>query len=281
MSEHFTAWIGRTETVTEDISAARVAQLAATLDLAEAPGPGAPLPPAWQWLYFNPAVRQSELGVDGHPRRGGFLPPIELPRRMWAGSRITYHAPLPIGASAEKVSEIVKVEAKSGKSGSLVFVTVRHQTSANGTLCIEEEQDLVYRSPPEPGAPAAPGKPAPDNAKWSEEIMPTAPLLFRYSALTFNGHRIHYDAPYATQEEGYPGLVVQGPLTATLLHGLAVRARPGQRLAQFSFRGLSPLFVDRPFHIEAAEVEGNPSELSVWARLDSGELGMQATAIFA
>jgi 3-methylfumaryl-CoA hydratase len=279
-TQDFSAWVGRTETVQEDIAAARVAQLAAALDLESAPAKDDALPPAWHWLYFNPAVRQSQLGEDGHPQRGGFLPPITLPRRMWAGSRINYLAPVSIGAEAAKTSEILKVETKVGKSGTLIFVTLRHVISSGGKPCIEEEQDLVYREPAAPGSPPAPGKAAPDNAQWSERIDPDTPLLFRYSALTFNGHRIHYDAPYATQEEGYPGLVVHGPLTATLLHGLAVRARPGERLTGFSFRGLSPIFVDHPFWIEAAEVDGKPGELALWARTETGDLAMQATATY-
>jgi len=276
MSEDWAGWVGRSETVVEEIWAPRVAQLAATLDLPRALGEGEPLPPGWQWLFFNPAVRQSEVGEDGHPRRGGFLPPIELPRRMWAGSRLSYHAPLTVGGTAEKRSEIARIDSKKGRSGTLVFVTLRHTISQGSVIAMEEEQDLVYRAPPAPGDPAPAGKPAP-RAQWSEPVHPDAPLLFRYSALTFNGHRIHYDAPYATEVEGYPALVVHGPLTATLLQGLAAKARPGGRLTSFAFRGLAPLFVDRTFHIEAAESEEG---LSLWARNERGEMAMQASATF-
>ncbi len=278
--QDFSAWVGRTETISEQIYAGRIVQQAATLDLENVPATGDPLPPGWQWLYFNPAMRPGGLGADGHAVRGGFLPPVSLPRRMWAGSRITYHAPLPIGSLAEKTSEILKVETKVGKSGTLVFVTVQHSVFSGGALCSVEEQDLVYRDAPAPlapGAVAAPGKQAPEIAAFSERIDPTPTMLFRYSALTFNGHRIHYDAPYATGEEGYPGLVVHGPLTATLLQGLAVKASGGRSLKSFSFRGLSPLIVDRPFWIEAAQ-EGEG--LSLWARMESGELAMQASATF-
>ncbi|TAK99218.1 MAG: acyl-CoA dehydrogenase [Rhodospirillaceae bacterium] len=279
-SDDFSAWVGRTETVVEEISAGRVAALAATLDYDAAPAAGTGLPPGWQWLFFNPTVRRRELGSDGHPQRGGFLPPVTLPRRMWAGSRLIYHAPLLIGTEASRTSEILKVESKTGQSGTLTFVTVRHTHAMGGQRCIEEEQDIVYRSPPAPGAAAPPKKPAPERATWSEEIIPDTTLLFRYSALTFNGHRIHYDRPYAVGEEGYPDLVVHGPLTATLLQGLAVRAQPSRRLVRFSFRGLSPLFVSRSFRIEAALVEGKPNELALWARADDGDLSMQATAVF-
>ncbi|QYU69176.1 MaoC family dehydratase N-terminal domain-containing protein [Leptolyngbya sp. 15MV] len=273
----WSGWVGRSETSAEQVWASRVAQLAATLDLDRAPRDGAPLPPGWQGLFFTPAVRQSELGADGHPRRGGFLPPIDLPRRMWAGSRLRYHEPLTVGDKAEKRSEIARIDSKEGRTGTLVFVTVRHTISQGSVIALEEEQDLVYRAPPAPGEPAPPGKPAP-SAMWSEPVHPDAPLLFRYSALTFNGHRIHYDAPYASGVEGYPALVVHGPLTATLLQGLATKARPGERLATFAFRGLAPLFVDRTFHIEAAE---DGEGLALWARNERGEMAMQASATFA
>ena len=278
--EDWSAWIGRTETAFEEISSWRVAALAATLDFDDVPATGTGLPPGWHWLFFNPVVRRRELGSDGHPWRGGFLPPITLPRRMWAGGRLVYRAPLPIGAAASRTSEILKIESKTGKSGTLIFVTVRHTLSAGGERCLEEEQDIVYRSSTTPGTGAPPKTPAPERAAWSENIDPNATLLFRYSALTFNGHRIHYDQAYALEEEGYPNLVVHGPLTATLLQGLAVRAQPARRLIQFSFRGVAPLFVDRSIWIEAATVDGKPNELSLWARGAGGDLAMQATAVF-
>ncbi len=278
-SNDFSAWVGRTETIAEEISPWRVAALAATLDYDSVPAEGSALPPAWHWLFFNPVARRRELGTDGHPRRGGFLPPVTLPRRMWAGSRVTYHKPLTIGVQAERKSELLKIETKTGQSGALVFVTLRHLISAGAEICIEEEQDLVYREAAPSGASPAPKKRAPQNPTWSEEIRPDTTLLFRYSALTFNGHRIHYDKAYAQNEETYPDLVVQGPLPATLLHGFAVRAQPKQRLLRFSFRGLNPLFVDRPFWIEASEAEGKPGELSIWARAEDG-LATQASAVF-
>ncbi|MCK6454760.1 MAG: MaoC family dehydratase N-terminal domain-containing protein [Alphaproteobacteria bacterium] len=278
--EDWSAWIGRTETVVDTIAPRRVAALAATLDEDAAPGPGAALPPGWHWLFFNPAVRRRELGSDGHPRRGGFLPPIALPRRMWAGGRLRYDAPLTIGAEASRLSEIVKIDSKTGRSGALTFVTVRHTITEDGRRCIEEEQDIVYRSPPPPDAGAPPRSAVLEGAEWSEEIWPDTTLLFRYSALTFNGHRIHYDQAYAVHEEGYSGLVVHGPLTATLLQGLAARARPAWRLARFSFRGLAPLLADRPFRIEAGSADGRPYELTLWARGADGSAAMEGTAVF-
>jgi len=278
MQNAYEAWIGREEERTERIHAPLVEALAATLDLDSAPGAGNPLPPGWQWLFFNPRARRSELGVDGHPQRGGFLPPIELPRRMWAGSRIRYLAPLLVDAEATRRSRITKVENKVGKSGSLWFVTVEHSSSRDGSLCIVEEQDLVFRDAPPPGAnPPAPQR-YDGEALWSRGIEPDTTMLFRYSALTFNGHRIHYDQHYARNEEGYPDLVVHGPLTATLLQQFAVEHGGGRRLAAFDFRGVTPLFVGRPFQLEGRS-ESDRS-LALWARGPDGELAMSATATF-
>lgn len=271
--------IGRTETKMAAIATERVEALANALDIEAAPGEGEPLPAGWHWLFFNPFVRRSELGVDGHPRRGGFLPDVALPRRMWAGGRLVYHKPLVIGGPAEKASEITKVAAKSGRAGQLVFVTVRHTIAQDGVTAVEEEQDIVYREAPAPDAPRPQPQAAPDNAEWSETFDPDPVLLFRYSALTSNGHRIHYDQPYATQEEGYPDLVVHGPLIATLLQKFARECRPGRRLSAFDFRGMAPLFVGRRFHLEAAPAEAEGS-LDVWARGPEGELAMKAEARF-
>lgn len=278
MTEHdWGAWIGRSEVSTEAIAPERVAALAATLDLETAPAPREALPPGWHWLFFNPFARRSGLGEDGHPRRGGFLPPIPLPRRMWAGGRLDYLAAIPVGAVVERRSEITAIDRKLGKRGELVFVTVRHLLTAGGATCLSEEQDIVYRAPAAPGTPAPRPEPAPEGATAGEEVRPDPVLLFRYSALTANGHRIHYDLPYAREQEGYPNLVVHGPLTATLLQGFARRCRGGARLARFAFRGVSPLFVDRPFRLEAAP-EGDA--LRLWARGPEGELAMQAEASF-
>ena len=270
--------IGRTEHLTAVILAERVAALSATLDFDLSPTAGEALPAGWHWLCFNPFVARSRLGLDGHPKRGGFLPDVALPRRMWAGGRLTYRTPLPVGAEAEKKSEIANVVTKSGRAGQLVFVTVRHWISYGGAVCIEEEQDIVYREAAAPDAPKPVPAPAPEGAVWSEEVVPDPVLLFRYSALTSNGHRIHYDQPYATGEEGYRDLVVHGPLIATLLQGFAVKCRPQETLSGFEFRGMAPLFVDRPFRLEA-KPDGDGG-LDVWARGPDGELAMKATASF-
>lgn len=267
--------IGRTESHVQTLVAERAAALAATLDLDTSPADGDPLPPGWHWLYFNPFVQRRNIGADGHPKRGGFLPAVTLPRRMWAGGRLSYHTPLIIGRDAEKVSEIHDVKVKSGRAGQLVFVTVRHRLSQDGTLCVEEEQDIVYREAPAPGSPKPTPPAAPDGAVRSQTVTPDPVLLFRYSALTSNGHRIHYDRSYAREEEDYRDLVVHGPLTATLLQGFATTE--GRRLSRFDFRGVAPLFADRPFSLEAAaDTDGT---LSLWAKGPDGELAMQATAV--
>jgi len=279
VEDKYEAWVGREEARSDRINESAVQAMAATLDLESAPGAGDPLPPGWQWLFFNPAVRRSELGVDGHPARGGFLPPITLPRRMWAGSRIRYLADLSVASEATRRSKILKVQNKVGKSGALCFVTVEHTTSYGSTPCIVEEQDLVYREANQPGASSSPAlKRYEGEAQWSCHFVADTTLLFRYSALTFNGHRIHYDQAYARNEEGYPGLVVHGPLTATLLQQFALNHGGGRRLTSFSFRGVNPLFVDRAFQLEGREEDG--STLSVWARGPEGELAMSATARF-
>ena len=278
MSTAYDAWIGREEERTQRILAPAVHAMAATLGLDGAPAAGDPLPPGWQWLFFNPAAPRGELGVDGHPKRGGFLPPIELPRRMWAGSRLRYLADLPVDAEATRRSRILKVENKVGKRGSLWFVTVEHQTTCTGRTCIVEEQDIVYREATPPGAAAAAVQRHDGEAQWGRGFEPDTTLLFRYSALTFNGHRIHYDQAYARHEEGYRDLVVHGPLTATLLQQLAVEHGGGRRLAAFEFRGVSPLFVDRAFRLEGHALAD--SSLALWARSPDGELAMSATAAF-
>lgn len=278
MTAAYESWIGREDEHRERIQPGAVQALAATLDLERAPGLGEALPPGWQWLFFNPVVRRSGLGVDGHPQRGGFLPPIELPRRMWAGSRIQYLADLPVDAMATRHSLISKVENKTGKRGSLWFVTVVHTTTCEGKTCIVEEQDIVYREATPPGTPQPPAVPYAEQAQWGRAFMPDTTLLFRYSALTFNGHRIHYDQPYARDEEGYPDLVVHGPLTATLLQQLALEQGQGKQLAQFDFRGVSPLFVGRGVRLEGRhESDGS---LSLWARGPNEELAMSAKAVF-
>lgn len=274
----YDAWVGREEEYSGCIHESVAEAMAATLDIDCAPRSGQPLPPGWQWLFFNPAVRRSELGADGHPARGGFLPPVELPRRMWAGSRIRYLADLPVGARATRRSKILKVVNKSGRRGALCFVTVEHSVACDGVTRIVEEQDIVYREATPAGTSAAKPERYDGEAQWSRSFEADTTLLFRYSALTFNGHRIHYDQSYARNEEGYPDLVVHGPLTATLLQHFAVEHGGGRRLSGFTFRGVNPLFVGRAFQLEGRE--DGAATLSVWARGPNGELAMSASASF-
>ena len=276
--EDWSAWLGRSETCHDLIAAERVAALAATLGLDLAPREDDLLPPGWQWIFFNKMAKRREIGVDGHPRRGGFLPPVTLPRRMWAGSRLAYSPGVVIGAAAERTSVISKIETKTGRGGQLVFITVTHTTRCGGRDCIVEEQDIVYREPPPTNAPAPTLTPAPVGAEQQYEVAPDTVLLFRYSALTYNAHRIHYDLAYARGEEGYPNLVVHGPLTATLLQNFATTCASGRRMTRFEFRGIHPLFLGASFRLEAAR--GDDGALKVWARGPQGELAMQATALF-
>ena len=237
------SWIGRSETRSDVSTAAPVAALAATLDRDDPPPvPGSEVPPLWHWLYFTPLTRARDLGPDGHAKLGGFLPPVPLPRRMWAGGRLEFERPLRVGEAITRTSRIGAVSGKSGRSGALVFVTVHHAISDAAGVALHEQHDIVYREPPRPGAAAAPPQPAPHDEAFAREIVPDPVLLFRYSALTFNGHRIHYDRKYVTEVEGYPGLVVHGPLIATLLLDLLRRERPDGRVRRFEFRAQRPVF---------------------------------------
>jgi 3-methylfumaryl-CoA hydratase len=270
-------WIGATEQRGDDVSAAPLAALSATLDRDDpAPLPGSDVPPLWHWLFFNGAARQSELGPDGHPRRGGFLPPVDLPRRMWAGGRLQFNHPLQVGDEVLRRSRIADVSGKRGRSGELVFVGVHHEISNARGVALTEEHDIVYRSAPQPGAAAAAPVMAPRDEQFSREIVPDPVLLFRYSALTFNGHRIHYDLDYARDVEGYPGLIVHGPLIATLLLDLARRQMPQLAVRRFEFKALHPWFHIHPFTLCGRTDAGG--RIALWARDHAGVLAMQAVA---
>jgi len=277
--EHLRGWVGKKEVRSDSLTAWPIAALAATLDEPElAVDIGSPVPNGWHWIFFLEAKPASELGSDGHPKRGGFLPPVPLPRRMWAGGRLEFIQPLKIGDPITRESEILSVEPKSGRSGTLVFVTVRHTIKAAGTIAIIEEQDIVYREAAQKGEPLPPGKPAPGNAAWSRRVMPDSTLLFRYSALTFNGHRIHYDKDYATNEEHYPGLVVHGPMQATLLLDLC-RQNARRTLKQFEYRAQHPLFAGRAFTVNG-NFDAAASQADVWTANDAGNYAMRGTASF-
>jgi 3-methylfumaryl-CoA hydratase len=277
--EQFRNWVGRKESRRDVIAGWPVTALAATVDDGGVSAqPGSPLPAGWHWMFFLEAKPASELGADGHPKRGGFLPPVPLPRRMWAGGRLEFLRPLAVGEAVTRESEIVSVEPKSGRSGTLVFVTVRHTIAGAAGTAIVEEQDIVYREAAKPGEPLPPGKAAPASAQWTRRVLPDAVMLFRYSALTFNGHRIHYDKDYAVHEEHYPGLVVHGPLQATLLLDL-LRHHAGRPVRRFEYRAQYPMFAGSPF-----TVNGNPDaaggQAEVWTANEAGYYAMRGSASF-
>ncbi|MDR0479427.1 MAG: MaoC family dehydratase N-terminal domain-containing protein [Burkholderiaceae bacterium] len=269
-------WTGRTETVAETLDPVLAARVAATLG-GPPLQPGDPLPPLWHWTFFIVTAPLDGLGTDGHPARGGFLPPAEDRNRMWAGGRIEWRAPLVVGVPAERRSTVASVQEKTGRTGSLLFVTVRHQYWQGGALTIDEEQDIVYRQPSPPKLTGTDPVPAAHAVQWQETVEPTPVLLFRYSAATFNGHRIHYDLPYVTGAEGYPGLVVHGPLIATRMVAAFGRAHPGARLTHLAYRGLRPLIAPAPFQV-AGRVTG-PGQAELWAGQD-GTLAHRAELKF-
>lgn len=282
---HLQTWQGRSTSTPDAITAAPMRALSATLDRDDAaPVPGTAVPPLWHWLYFLPHARQSELGPDGHPQRGGFLPPVPLPRRMWAGGRLRWERqnPLQVGQDAERVSTIQSVQHKNGRSGELLFVQVEHRFSNTQGLSLVEEHDIVYRAAAQSGEAAAQPQQPPlaGQQQWSRVITPDDVLLFRYSALTFNGHRIHYDRKYVTEVEGYPGLIVHGPLIATLLVDLVRRSLPTAQVLTFSFKAVRPTF-----DLHRFSVHGKPSAdgktVELWAQDHEGWLTMQATATLA
>ena len=277
--EHLRSWIGRTETHDDLLSPWTASAVAATLrNDGQAWPAGQALPPLWHWCYFLPTAPQNRLGPDGHPARGGFLPPVPLPRRMFAGSQFEFFAPLRLGAPATKTSCVMDVNLKQGKGGALVFVKVRHEVHAGGALLLREFDDIVYREAPKPGESAPPQSP-PANAAWTVEHLPDAPLLFRYSALTFNSHRIHYDHPYVTQVEGYADLVVHGPLIATLLLEAAQQPHPGRAVRAYSFKAVRPLICGTALRVRGHTATPDGS-LTLWAEDGEGALLMQATARF-
>ena len=278
---HLQSWQGRSDTLHDDISAAPLRGWMATLDrpLSDVQR-GTELPPLGHWLYFLPTHAQSELGPDGHALRGGFLPPVPLPRRMWAGGRLTWVQAIKVGDAVQRRSRIASVKHKAGRSGDLIFVEVEHEVHSQAGLCLTEVHDIVYRPAPQASDPVIAPVAAPSQAAWQRAVVPDAVLLFRYSALTFNGHRIHYDRSYVTQEEGYPGLVVHGPLLATLLLDLVAR-HTDRPVRQFSFKALRPTFEcadGRAFKV-CGQPDGNRVDL--WAQDHEGWLTMQASAELA
>ena len=271
-------WIGRSEVKEDLITAWPVEALRATFDLPDQPlVPGDPIPPMWHWLFFLSTTRRSELGPDGHAQRGGFLPPVELPRRMFAGGRTEFLAPLRIGQTARRTGTITGIQTKVGRSGRLVFVTARFEVVTDDGPAIVEEQDLVYREAATGSQAPAPGRDPIPNAAWMQTISPDPTMLFRFSALTFNGHRIHYDHPYVTEFEGYPGLIVHGPMTALWLLGVSTANDP-RPVSRFSFRGHSPLFCDGPTSLRGDLTKAGAAELAAWSH--DNRLAMTAEVEF-
>lgn len=273
-AQQITNWIGRTELSRDTVSVWPTLALSQALDHGDAPGLGTQLPPLWHWLFFLPTHKSNELGYDGHARLGGFLPPVPLPRRMWAGGRLRFERLLRVGENAERKSRIADISFKTGRSGSLAFVLVRHTIHGDQGARIDEEHDIVYRAAPVEGAGTPQPQPAPALAQWTREVAPDPVLLFRYSALTFNGHRIHYDRDFC-RSEAYPGLVVHGPLIATLLLDLLHQKMPVARVSEFSFKAVSPLFDIHSFSLNGRI---DDTKVTLWALNHHGELAMTASA---
>jgi len=269
----YSNWIGRTETYSDNLDIGHVRQTALALGR-PAPENGEALPHLWLWAHFVRAQPYEELGRDGHPSRGSFLPPLGSRNRMWAGGRVRFHQPLRVGVRAERRSTILSIEEKQGRTGSLLFFTVQHDYVQEGALCVSEEQDIVYR---DPSPPKLEGSVEPPQRQWAQTVEPSTVMLFRYSAVTFNGHRIHYDLDYVTGQEGYPGLVVHGPLIATNMLQACVDANPGREVESFRYRGLRPLIAPKSFEVAGTLLEGGAAKL--WAEQD-GTLAHQADLTF-
>lgn len=274
------AWVGRSEQRSDVVTSGLVTRLCATIDSSD---DAEPAPQGIHWCLCLPDTPTTQLGADGHPRRdvaGAFLPPVPLPRRMWASSRVEFLAPIRRGAAIERVSTIAAIREKTGSTGPLIFVDVAHETRSDGVAAVRETQTIVYREASGSAAPfVAPraGTASIDGDQWPHAriITPDPPLLLRYSALTFNAHRIHYDLPYARDEEGYAGLVVHGPLTATLLLDHAARLVGANRLTQFAFRGLAPAYAGESLTLVARQ---DGDRIALAAIGPSGDMVMQAEA---
>jgi 3-methylfumaryl-CoA hydratase len=277
--EPITNWLGRQEILEEILAPGPAQGLAATLNLdpENFAAEGAILPPVWNWLYFLPRAPSRQIGPDGHPKRGGFLPPITLARRMWAGSRCTFHHDLHIGDRATKTSTILKINEKQGRAGTMFFVTVRHEIRVDAILAYEEEQDIVYMDIPKVFTPPEP-VPLPA-CTWHHDVPLDPVLLFRFSALTFNGHRIHYDRDYAMGVENYPGLVVHGPLQAILGFHFACLEQPDRKPQAFRFKGVRPLFDFDALSFNGAQSE--PTNTQIYAANGDQAVTMEAQMTWA
>ncbi|MGB0574942.1 MAG: FAS1-like dehydratase domain-containing protein [Alphaproteobacteria bacterium] len=279
MSDQYDAWIGKQSSTDALVTAYQADALTATLDRDDAPyKEGDAIPPGWHLFYIREVVKLKDTAEDGHPKRGDFLPPIDLPRRMWAGTQATYHKPIHIGETIRNVTTIEAVTPKVGKTGNLVFLKLKHEISGDDGVATTEMQDVVYREEAQPGAVAPEPPPAPAEAVWKRTIHPSPVLLFRYSALTMNSHRIHYDRTYVTEVEKYPGLLVHGPLTFTLLLDLFRRENPESTLKTFAVRAVSPIYDTHDFTVEGKP--GDAGEATLWALNNEGRLAMSAKATY-
>lgn len=279
MSDQYDAWTGKQSATEALVTAYQADALTATLDRDDSPyKEGDAIPPGWHLFYIREVVKLRDTASDGHPKRGDFLPPIDLPRRMWAGTQATYHKPIHVGETIRNVTTIEAVTPKVGKTGPLVFLKLKHEISGEDGVATTEFQDVVYREEAQPGAVAPEPPPAPAEAVWKRTIHPSPVLLFRYSALTMNSHRIHYDRTYVTEVEKYPGLLVHGPLTFTLLLDLFRRENSETALKSFAVRAVSPIYDTHDFTVEG--VPGDAGEASLWALNNDGRLAMSAKATF-
>lgn len=279
--EYLRQWIGKAEAATDHISQVPIQALQATLNREEIVSRhGDYLPPMWHILFFLPIIKQSDLSPNGHPHMGGFMPPVPLARRMYAGGRMLFHQPLYVGDQITRNSTIKDVNFKQGRTGPLVFLKINHEISSNKVAAITEEQDIVYRQESRPGDPLPSYQTAPRDAEWRLEMTTDPVMLFRFSALTFNGHRIHYDFPYATSVEGYPGLVVHGPLLAILLLELLHQQVPQAQLQEYRFQVLKPVFAAEPFFLCGAP-EDNRRVINLWISDADNHLCLQASARLA
>lgn len=272
--DYLRGWIGRTDKTSEVLTGTAIDRFNATFDREFATKDGSTAPVLFHFCLCQPAVPTAELGPDGHPAKGGFIPPVPLPRRMWAGSEMTFHDDLRVGDTVTRTSVIDDVVVKEGRSGTLCFVTVTHRFGTREYNAITDRQTIVYRSAETANTKADTPAAAPPPASAQRTVTPSPPLLFRYSALTFNSHRIHYDTPYVTADEGYPGLMVHGPLQATLLAQFAADLRDA-KLSAFKFRGISPLFAPSDFTINARD---DGDDMTLWSARGDGSVAMQATA---
>ena len=274
--DDYSQWVGKTLEINDELSLSPLNRMSATLDkkFKEFTN-GDEVPPLWHWLYFLESTPQSMLAEDGHAKRGGFLPPIPLPRRMWAGSRFNFKAPLKAGEKVSRTSRIKDIKIKEGKTGSLAFVNVSHEIKTKTGVALMEEHDIVYRENPKTKATSFSAKQPEIKSDFSESFTPDPVVLFRYSALTFNGHRIHYDRDYVTEVEGYPGLLVHGPLLATLMLDCFIKHHPGLKISNFEFKAHHPVFDLKPFKICGQNPNGD-NQAELWVQDIEKNLCMRA-----